>query len=135
MKYLASVFAALAAAVAIGSPLAHAQSASDAASSQQECSIGRASGVAGAAASMREYLALPERDRYRYFADHQIDCSVGDDGRATGCVGLVNLRNDKVSVYDDSDPVTTTVVARIELEHGTYPLIIVVRKQDIKCDD
>jgi hypothetical protein len=50
-------------------------------------------------------------------------------------VGLVNLRKDKVSVYDDSDPVTTTVVARVELEHGTYPVIIVVRKQDITCDD
>ena len=127
---LAPAFAAL---VIAASPLAQAQTASAAA--PQECSIGRASGIAGAAASMREYLALPERDRYHYFNDHQINCQISDDGRATGCVGLVNLRNDKVSVYDDSDPDTTTVVARIELEHGTYPLIIVVRKQDIKCDE
>ncbi|WP_322052307.1 hypothetical protein [Paraburkholderia bannensis] len=127
--------AACAALVVAASPLAHAQTASDAAAPQQECSIGRVTGIGGAAASMREYLALPERDRYRYFADHQIDCQVGDDGRATRCVGLVNLRKDKVSVYDDSDPVTTTVVARVELEHGTYPIIIVVRKQDVTCDD
>lgn len=129
---LASAFAVL---VVAGSPLAQAQSASDAAAPQQECSIGRVSGVGGAAASMREYLALPERDRYHYFADHQIDCQVGDDGRASRCVGLVSLRKDKVSVYDDSDPVTTTVVAPVELDHGTYPVIIVVRKQDITCDD
>ena len=127
-----SAFAAL---VATASPLAHAQSASDASAPQQGCSIGEVSGVGGAAASMREYLALPMRDRYSYFTDHQIDCRVGDDGGATDCSGLVNLNRDKVSVYDDSDPVTTTVVARVELEHGTHPAIIVVRKQDMTCDD
>ncbi len=116
-----------------GATLAHAQAASNA--PQQSCSIGTASGVAGAASSMSEYLALPERDRYKYFSDHQIECDVTDDGRAKKCVGLINLRNDKVSVYDDSDSVTTTVVAKIELEHGTFPAIIVVRKQDIKCED
>jgi hypothetical protein len=133
MKNLfAPAFAAL---LIAASPLAQAQTASAAVAPQQECSIGRVSGVGGAAASMREYLALPERDRYRYFSDHQIDCQVDDDGHATRCVGLVNLRKEKVSVYDDSDPTTTTVVARVELEHGTYPVIIVVRKQDITCDD
>ncbi|MBN3811385.1 hypothetical protein [Paraburkholderia sp. Ac-20347] len=117
-----------------GATLAYAQVAGNAA--QQSCSsIGTVSGVGGAASSMSEYLALPERDRYKYFSDHQIQCDVTDDSRAKNCVGLTNLRNDKVSIYDDSDSVTTAVVAKIELEHGTFPAIIVVRKQDIKCED
>lgn len=116
-----------------GATLAYAQGAGNAA--QQSCSIGTVSGVGGAASSMSEYLALPERDRYKYFSDHQIQCDVTDDSRAKNCVGLTNLRNDKVSIYDDSDSMTTTVVAKIELEHGTFPAIIVVRKQDIKCED
>jgi len=39
-------------------------------------------------------------------------------------------------VYDDIDSATMSVVARIELEHGqTYPVIIVVQKKDVRCDD
>jgi hypothetical protein len=38
-------------------------------------------------------------------------------------------------VYDDVDSETMAVVARVELEHGTYPVIIVVRKQDVKCEE
>lgn len=132
MKFFPAL--ALAALSMTGATLAYAQAAGNAA--QQSCSsIGTVSGVGGAASSMSEYLALPERDRYKYFSDHQIQCDVTDDSRAKNCVGLTNLRNDKVSIYDDSDRVTTAVVAKIELEHGTFPAIIVVRKQDIKCED
>jgi len=100
------------------------------------CAIGYVTGVGGSADSMREYLATPDRDRYRYVADHPIQCQVSDEGRATGCTGVENLRREKVSVYDDIDSATMSVVARIELEHGqTYPAIIVVQKKDVRCDD
>jgi hypothetical protein len=134
MKFLlASTLATAAAALAITSMAAAAASSS---SDSLSCAIGYVTGVGGAADSMREYLATPDRDRYRYVADHPIQCQVSDDGRATGCTGLDNLRHEKVSVYDEIDSTTMSVVARIELEHGqTYPVIIVVQKKDVRCDD
>ncbi|WP_109482304.1 hypothetical protein [Paraburkholderia sp. C35] len=128
---LASTFAA---AFAVAS--AAATAADSDTSGNLSCAIGYVTGVGGAADSMREYLATPDRDRFRYVADHPITCQVNDDGRATGCVGVENLRKEKVSVYDDIDSTTMSVVARIELEHGqTYPVIIVVQKKDVRCDD
>ena len=48
--------------------------------------------------------------------------------------GVTYLRNEQVSVYDDSDPATLTVVARVELDHGQkYPVIIVVQRKDARC--
>ncbi len=84
---------------------------------------------------MNEYLALSDRDKYRYFADHSLQCQVSDEGRASNCTGLTNLRRERVSVYEDIDSTTMSVVARVELDRGTYPAIIVVRKQDVKCEE
>jgi len=124
----------LAAAFAVAS--AAAMAADSGSNGSLSCAIGYVTGVGGTADSMREYLATPDRDRYRYIADHPIQCQVNDEGRATGCVGVENLRKEKVSVYDDIDSTTMSVVARIELEHGqTYPIIIVVQKKDVRCDD
>jgi len=38
-------------------------------------------------------------------------------------------------VYDDIDSATMAVVARVELDRGTYPVIIVVPKQDVQCEE
>jgi hypothetical protein len=135
MKYLlAATLGAAIAAVAGSSTTATA--ATPGGSDNLSCAIGYVTGVGGAADSMREYLATPDRDRFRYVADHPIQCRVSDEGRATGCTGVENLRREKVSVYDDIDSATMSVVARIELEHGqTYPAIIVVQKKDVRCDD
>ena len=132
MKFLLA--ATLGAAIAAASMSATA--ATSGGSDDLGCAIGYVTGVGGSADSMREYLATPDRDRYRYVADHPIQCQVSDEGRATGCTGVENLRREKVSVYDDIDSATMSVVARIELEHGqTYPAIIVVQKKDVRCDD
>lgn len=84
---------------------------------------------------MREYLATRSRDQIRYITENPIQCKISDEGRATDCTGITSLRNEKVSVYDDSDSTTTSVVARVELDRGTYPIIIAVPKQDVRCDE
>jgi hypothetical protein len=133
MKYLlASTLAAL---IATAGTAATAQTAGSSDTPRLQCAIGYVTGIGGAAQSFREYLATPDRDRYRFLADNPIQCKVSDEGRASGCTGLTSLRNEKVSVYDDIDNETMSVVARVELEHGTYPVIIVVRRQDVKCDE
>ncbi|WP_168794003.1 hypothetical protein [Paraburkholderia aromaticivorans] len=133
MKYLlASTLVALTAAV---STAATAQTSGSSDTPKLQCAIGYVTGVGGSAQSFREYLATPDRDRYRFLADNPIQCKVSDEGRASGCTGLTNLRHEKVSVYDDIDSTTMSVVARVELEHGTYPVIIVVRRQDVQCDE
>ncbi len=133
MKYhLASTLAAL---IATVSTLAAAATAGASDTPQMQCAIGYVSGIGGSARSFREYLATPDRDKYRYLADNPIQCQVSDEGRASACAGLTNLRHEKVSVYDDIDSVTMAVVARVELDRGTYPVIIVVRKQDVQCEE
>jgi hypothetical protein len=133
MRYLlASTLAAL---IAAASTAAIAQTSGGSDTPKLECAIGYVTGIGGAAQSFREYLATPDRDRYRYLADNPIQCKVSDEGRASGCTGVTSLRHEKVSVYDDVDSETMAVVARVELEHGTYPMIIVVRKQDVKCEE
>jgi len=101
----------------------------------QECAIGYVTGVGGSARSMREYLATPDRDKYRYLADNPIRCQVSDEGRASACTGVTNLRHEQASVYDDSDSATMVVVARVELDQGTYPVMIVVPRQDMHCGE
>ncbi|MBN3754416.1 hypothetical protein G3N95_15815 [Paraburkholderia sp. Tr-20389] len=136
MKFSLASTLATAAAAALALTGTAAMAATPGSGDNLSCAIGYVTGVGGAADSMREYLATPDRDRYRYVADHPIQCKVSDDGRATGCTGLDNLRHEKVSVYDEIDSATISVVARIELEHGqTYPAIIVVQKKDVRCDD
>ncbi len=133
MRYLlASTLAAL---IAAASTAAIAQTSGGSDTPKLECAIGYVTGIGGSAQSFREYLATPDRDRYRYLADNPIQCKVSDEGRASGCTGVTSLRHEKVSVYDDVDSETMAVVARVELEHGTYPVIIVVRKQDVKCEE
>jgi hypothetical protein len=100
----------------------------------QECAIGYVTGVGGSPQSVREYLATPGRDQYRFLTDNPIQCRISDDGHATACTGLTNLDHERVSVYDDVDSETMAVVAKVELDRGTYPVIIAVRKQDLKCD-
>ncbi len=100
----------------------------------QPCAIGTVTGVAGTPASLREYLALPESDRFRYLMANQITCKISDEGRASGCAGLTSLRHDRVSVYDDSDPTTTTVVARVDLDQGTFPIMVDTPKANLKCE-
>ncbi|MFM0271066.1 hypothetical protein PQQ59_10830 [Paraburkholderia aspalathi] len=125
----------LAAVIATASTIATAQTSGGSDTPKLQCAIGYVTGVGGSAQSFREYLATPDRDKYRYVADNPIQCKVSDEGRASACTGVTNLRNEKVSVYDDVDNATMAVVARVELEHGTYPVIIVVRRQDVKCEE
>jgi hypothetical protein len=133
MRYLlASTLAAIIAAASTAA-LAQTPSSSSTTTSRQSCDTGYVTGVGGSAQSVREYLALPDRNKYRYLADHPIKCQISDEGRASGCTGITNLEHEQVSVYDDSDSVTTTVTARVELDQGTYPVIIVVPKQDVQC--
>jgi hypothetical protein len=125
---LASTLATI---VAVTSSIAVAQTPP-----QQQCAIGKVTGVGGSAQSMRDYLAAPSRDQYRIVNENPISCQVSDDGHASACTGLVNLHNDRVSVYDDIDATTMSVVARVELDHGqTYPVIIVVQKKDVRCEE
>ena len=133
MKYLlASTFAAL---LAAASTAATAQTTGSGDTPRLQCAIGYVTGIGGSAQIFREYLATSERDRYRFLADNPIQCKISDEGRASGCTGLTSLRHEEVSVYDDVDNETMSVVARVELEHGTYPVIIVVRRQDVKCEE
>ena len=125
----------LAAVIATASTIAIAQTSGASDTPKLQCAIGYVTGVGGSAQSFREYLATPDRDKYRYVADNPIQCKISDEGRASACTGVTNLRNEKVSVYDDVDNATMAVVARVELEHGTYPVIIVVRRQDVKCEE
>ncbi|CAE6744294.1 hypothetical protein [Paraburkholderia aspalathi] len=125
----------LAAVIATASTIATAQTSGGSDTPKLQCAIGYVTGVGGSAQSFREYLATPDRDKYRYVADNPIQCKISDEGRASACTGVTNLRNEKVSVYDDVDNATMAVVARVELEHGTYPVIIVVRRQDVKCEE
>lgn len=111
--------------------VAGTSTSSDAA--KESCAIGYVTGVGGSAQSLREYQSSDSK--YRYLADNPIHCQVSDEGRTSGCVGVVSLRNERVSVYDDSGDTTVSVVTRVELEHGTYPVIIVVRKQDVRCEE
>jgi hypothetical protein len=123
-------FASTIAAVMVSaSPFAIAQT------SKQECAIGYVTGVGGAAQNVKEYLAMPDRDKYRYLADNPINCRISDEGRASACTGLTSFRHEKVSVYDDIDNATMAVVARVELDRGTYPAIIVVPRQNVQCEE
>lgn len=127
MRYLlASTIAAL---VVTTIPAAMAQTP------KQECAIGYVTGVGGAPQNIREYLSMPDRDRYRYLADNPINCRVSDEGRASACTGITSFRHEKVSVYDDTDNATITVVARVELDRGTYPAIIVVPRPNVQCEE
>jgi hypothetical protein len=131
----ASTLAAVVAVIAAASMAANAQTAGSNDIPKVQCAIGYVTGVGGSAESVREYLATPDRDRYRYVADNPIRCQVSDEGRASACTGITDLRHEKVSVYDDIDSATMAVVARVELDRGTYPAIIVVPKQDVQCGD
>ena len=133
MRYLLA--STLAAVIAAASTAAIAQTPSSSGTSRQSCDTGYVTGVGGSAQSVREYLALPERNRIRYITDHPIKCQISDEGRASGCTGITDLQHEQVSVYDDSDSVTTAVTARVELDQGTYPVIIVVPKQDLQCGE
>jgi hypothetical protein len=124
----------LAAVILAASTAAIAQTSGSSDTPGQQCAIGYVTGVGGSAQSFREYLATPERDQFRYLRDNPIQCRVSDEGRTSGCIGVTSLQHEKVSVYDDVDSTTMAVVARVELDHGTFPVILVVRKQDVKCE-
>jgi hypothetical protein len=132
MKYLLA--STLAAVIAATSTAAKVETSGGSDTPKQQCAIGYVTGVGGSAQSVREYLATPDRDKYRYLADNPIQCHVSDEGRASACTGITSLRHEKVSVYDDIDSATMAVVARVELDRGTYPVIIVVLKQDVQCE-
>jgi hypothetical protein len=129
---LASILAAV---IAATSTAANAETSGGSDTPKQLCAIGYVTGVGGSAQSVREYLATPDRDKYRYLADNPIQCQVSDEGRASACIGITSLRHEKVSVYDDIDSATMAVVARVELDRGTYPAIIVVPKTDVQCGE
>jgi hypothetical protein len=133
MKYLLA--STLAAVIAATSTAAKVETSRGSDTPKQQCAIGYVTGVGGSAQSVREYLATPDRDKYRYLADNPIQCHVSDEGRASACTGITSLRHEKVSVYDDIDSATMAVVARVELDRGTYPVIIVVPKQDVQCEE
>ena len=133
MKYLSAL--TFAAVIAAASSVATAQTSAGNDTPKLQCAIGYVTGVGGSAQSVREYLATPDRDKYRYVADNPIRCQVSDEGRASACTGITDLRHEKVSVYDDIDSATMAVVARVELDRGTYAVIIVVPKQDVQCEE
>jgi hypothetical protein len=133
MKYLLA--STLAAVVLAASMPAKAQTPGASETPKQQCAIGYVTGVGGSAQSIHEYLATPDRDKYRYLAGNPIQCQISDEGRASACTGITSLRHEKVSVYDDIDSATMSVVARVELDQGTYPVIIVVPKQDVQCEE
>jgi hypothetical protein len=129
---LSSVFAV----IALAATPAIAQTSSGDSNAKRDCAIGYVTGVAGSVQSVRDYLATPDRDRIRYIKDNEIQCKVADDdSHASGCTGVTLLKDEKVSVYDDSDPTTTSIVVRVELDRGTYPVIIVAPKNEVKCDE
>ncbi|MBN3788193.1 hypothetical protein [Burkholderia sp. Ac-20353] len=129
MKHL--IASSLVAALAAISAHAAADTSTGNDTPAQSCAIAYVTGVGGSEQSLREYLASP--NQYRYLADNEIHCQISGEGRATGCVGVTNLRHERVSVYDDSDPTTLSVVARVELDRGTYPVIIVVPRKNVQC--
>lgn len=129
---LASTLAAL---FAVASTAATAQTAGGGDAPKLQCAIGYVTGVGGSTQSVRDYLATPDRDKYRYIADNPFQCKISDEGRASACTGITSLRNEEVSVYDDIDNAMMAVVARVELDHGTkYPVIIAVPRPDVKCE-
>ena len=129
---VSSVFAS----IALAAAPAIAQLPSGDSNAKRVCAIGYVTGVAGSAQSVRDYLATPDRDKIRYLKENDIQCKVADDdSHASGCTGVTLLKNEKVSVYDDSDPATTAIVVRVELDRGTYPVIIVAPKNEVKCDE
>ena len=127
MKYLLA--ATIATAVAIT-----ASTTAMADTSALQCDIGYVSGVGGSVPSLREYLATPRLDQYRFLKDNDIHCQVSDEGRASACTGVTSLSHEKVSIYENIDSTLVSVVARVELEHGTYPVIIAVPKKDVQCE-
>lgn len=133
MRYLLA--STLAAVIATTSMAARADTSGGSDTPKQQCAMGYVTGVGGSAQSVREYLETPDRDKYRYLADNPIQCQVSDEGRASACTGITSLRHEKVSVYDDIDSATMAVVARVELDQGTYAVIIVVPKQDVQCEE
>jgi hypothetical protein len=133
MKYLLA--STLAAVIAAAGTAAKAETSGGSDIPKQQCAIGYVTGVGGSAQSVREYLATPDKDKYRYLRDNPIQCQVSDEGRASACTGITSLRHEKISVYDDIDSATMAVVARVELDRGTYPVIIVVPKQDVQCEE
>ncbi|WP_028214382.1 hypothetical protein [Paraburkholderia mimosarum] len=129
---VSSVFAS----IALAAVPATAQPSSGDSNAKRDCAIGYVTGVAGSAQSVRDYLATPDRDKIRYLKENDIQCKVADDdSHASGCTGVTLLKNEKVSVYDDSDPATTAIVVRVELDRGTYPVIIVAPRNEVKCDE
>ena len=120
-------------AIAATSAFAVAGTSTSSDAPKESCAIGYVTGVGGSAQSFREYQSSD--NKYRYLAENPIQCQVSDEGRTSGCVGVVSLRNERVSLYDDSSDTTMSVVTRVELERGTYPVIIVVRKQDVRCEE
>jgi hypothetical protein len=124
--------ATLLACIATASIAAQAQTSG---TTQPSCAMGYVTGVGGSAQSVREYLATPDRDKFRYLADHPIQCKVSDEGRASDCTGISTFKHEQISVYDDSDSTTMAVVTRVELDHGTFPAIIVVPKKDVQCGE
>jgi hypothetical protein len=132
MRYLLA--STLAAVILVASTAVKAETSGGSDIPKQQCAIGNVTGVGGSAQSVREYLASPDRDKYRYLADNPIQCKISDEGRASACTGITTLRHEKVSVYDDIDSATMAVVARVELDQGTYAVIIVVPKQDVQCE-
>ena len=133
MRYLLAL--TLAAVIATAGTAAKAETSGGSDAPKQQCAMGYVTGVGGSAQSVREYLATPDRDKYRYLADNPIQCQISDEGRASACTGITSLRHERVSVYDDTDSATMAVVARVELDRGTYAVIIVVPKQDVQCEE
>jgi hypothetical protein len=131
MKHL--IASSLVVAIAVASAHAMAQTSTSKEAPKQPCAIAYVSGVGGSAQSLREYMA--SSSKYRYLADNPIQCKVSDEGRTSDCVGLTNFRHERVSVYDDSGDTTMTVVARVELDNGTYPAIVVVLKENVQCEE
>ena len=116
MKYLLAL--TLAAVIATASTAAKAETSGGSDTPKQQCAMGYVTGVGGSAQSVREYLATPDRDKYRYLADNLIQCQVSDEGRASACTDNTSLRHEKVKRIRRHNSATMAAVALAELANA-----------------
>ena len=96
--------------VAVSTPATADTAAAAAGDAQASCAIARVMVSAARRAAER----IPRGSSpHNYVKDNDLQCKVGDDGRTSNCTGGPTSGTNR-SVYDDSDPATLTVGARVE---------------------
>src|SRR5260370_1568119 len=98
MRYLLA--STLAAIIAIASTAAKAETSGGSDAHKEQCAIGYVTGVGGSAQSVREYLATPERHRYRYLAHNPIQCRRSNHAPASPGTATPTLLPQKLTLYN-----------------------------------